>query len=87
MTWRTEFLPAAEREFGKLDSATQRSIVHYLDKLLSVKDPRTRGKALRGGKSGLWRYRVGKYRLICKIEEGRFVILVIRVAKRDTVYD
>ncbi len=37
--------------------------------------------------AGLWRYRVGKYRIICNIVEKRLVILVLRIAKRDEVYD
>jgi mRNA interferase RelE/StbE len=87
MVWKVEFDPAAEKEFAKLSSSIQREIAAYIEKLIILKDPSVRGKGLRGNKSGLWRYRVGKYRLICKIEEQRLVIFVIRVAKRDKVYD
>lgn len=45
------------------------------------------GKALRNNKKGLWRYRVDKFRIICKLEEEKLIILVIAIAKRDVVYE
>jgi mRNA interferase RelE/StbE len=35
---------------------------------------------------GLWRYRIGSYRLICQIEDRRLVVLVIAVGHRRHVY-
>ena len=49
-------------------------------------NPRQWGKALTGTYTGLWRYRVGDYRLVCRLEDARLVVLVVKVAKRDTVY-
>ena len=40
-----------------------------------------------GDKIGLWRYRVGKYRIVCKLEDDVCTILVLQIAKRDKVYD
>lgn len=74
-----------EKEFGKLDRVLQREIVSYLTALKTIENPAQRGKPLRGDKSGLWRYRVGKYRMICKLEKKRLVVFVIRIAKRDKV--
>jgi len=35
-------------------------------------DPRSIGEALRGSRLGeFWKYRVGDYRLICKLEDDR----------------
>ena len=45
-----------------------------------------RGKALAGDKKGLWRYRVGDYRVLCQINDGRLVILVIAIGHRNEVY-
>jgi mRNA interferase RelE/StbE len=36
---------------------------------------------------GLWRYRVGDYRIVASIEDGRFVVLVVTVGHRRQVYD
>lgn len=49
-------------------------------------DPRAPGKALTGRFSGLWRYRVGDYRIICKIEDDRLVVLVVEVGHRRDIY-
>jgi mRNA interferase RelE/StbE len=45
-------------------------------------DPRLFGKALSGDMKGIWRYRVGDYRILTKIEDNNFVILVIHVGHR-----
>ncbi|MDR1293865.1 MAG: hypothetical protein LBK59_02720 [Bifidobacteriaceae bacterium] len=56
-------------------------------------DPRTRGKALTGRLAGLWRYRIGAYRVICDICDTRLVVVAIAIAiaidigKRDHVYE
>ena len=49
-------------------------------------NPRQRGKALTGPMAGLWRYRVGNYRVVCDIQDRFLRVLVIRVGPRDTVY-
>jgi mRNA interferase RelE/StbE len=38
-------------------------------------------------KKGLWRYRLDKFRIICKLEEDKLVVLVVAVAKRDVIYE
>lgn len=37
-------------------------------------------------KSGLWRYRVGDYRIVADIEDDVLVILVVDVDHRSRVY-
>ena len=39
-----------------------------------------------GNLAGLWRYRVGDYRIICKIQDDELVITVVRVGHRRNVY-
>ncbi len=68
MTWNIEFLATAKRQLRKLDKRWQKAILDYReDEIAVLDDPRTRGKALHGEKRGLWRYRVGDYRIICEI--------------------
>ena len=38
-----------------------------------------------GPRTGLWRYRVGDYRLVCRIEDRRVVVLVLAIAHRREV--
>lgn len=49
-------------------------------------DPRALGSALVGEHAGYWRWRVGEYRVVARIEDARVVILVVRVAHRREVY-
>ena len=87
MAWRIEVTPAAARQLRKLDRQVARRIVTYLqDLVVSCCDPRQRGKGLTANHAGLWRYRVGDYRVICKLEEDQLLVLVVRIAHRSEVY-
>ena len=44
------------------------------------------GHALSGDRTGLWRYRVGDYRIVAAIEDDRFVVLVVTIGHRREVY-
>lgn len=78
-TWTVEFDDRARRELRKLDVKSQKDILRYLRLHVAGSiDPRQFGKPLRMNLAGLWRYRVGDYRLICRLEEGRLVVLVIK---------
>ncbi len=49
-------------------------------------NPRDLGAALSGRLAGHWRYRVGDYRIICKIEDETITILVIEIGHRREIY-
>lgn len=70
----------------KLDRPTAGRVLGELEEIANLDDPRSRGKALTGNLAGLWRYRVGDYRVVCDIEDGVLVILVVDVAHRREVY-
>jgi mRNA interferase RelE/StbE len=87
LAWKFEFTPAAQRQLAKLDPQNARRIAQYLNDIASnYSDPRQRGKGLTDNLSGLWRYRVGDYRVICEIQADRLVVLVVRINHRSTVY-
>ena len=86
--WTVEFDDRARRELRKLGAETQRTILKYLRERIAIAaDPRQQGKPLRQNLAGLWRYRVGDYRLICRIEDNRLVVLVLQLGHRQDVYD
>jgi len=86
-TWRIEITRTAEKQITKLDRTAQETILTFLtERLKSAPDPRQWGKALQGEKHGLWRYRVGDYRLICDIQDKRITILVLELGHRKDVY-
>ena len=80
------FLPSAEKQFLKLDKTIQRRIQKYILELQELRDPRVRGKALVGNLEGLWRYRVGDYRIVCKIMDQQLVIFVVEIGHRREIY-
>jgi len=85
--WRVEFDATAAKELRKLSEPDRRRILRFLrDRIASSDDPRQLGAALTGEFSGLWRYRVGDFRLIASIEDKRFVVLVLRVGHRRQIY-
>jgi mRNA interferase RelE/StbE len=88
MTWKVEFDNRARKELRKLDSQTQNRILTWLRETLATnKDPRRTGTSLKGRMKGLWRYRVGEYRIISQIQDEIVVILVIRIGHRRDIYE
>ncbi len=87
MAWNIEFDPAALKELSRLSEEAQKRIIQYLKKRVAKShDPKKLGKPLRGEKTGLWRYRLGKYRIICLIEKKLLRVLVLRIGHRRNVY-
>ena len=85
--WRVEFDRAADRDLRKLGSEAERLITRYLrERIATADDPRRFGHALTGDLKGLWRYRVGDYRIVASIEDDRFVVLVVPIGHRREVY-
>ena len=86
--WKIEFDTKAQKQFEKLDKQSQKKVQSYLNKdILNLEHPKLFRKALRNNKKGLWRYRVDKFRIICKLEENKLIILIVAIAKRDVVYE
>lgn len=84
---RVIFSDKAEKQFLKLDKPIQQQIQKFILKLQDLENPRERGKALVGNLLGFWRYRVGDYRLLCRIVDKELVITVVEVGHRKEVYD
>lgn len=86
MAWTIELSSAARRELKKIAPEDARRILRQLEQLAGLDDPYARGKALTGPYGGLWRYRVGSYRVICRIQNNRCTILVLKIGHRSSVY-
>lgn len=86
-SWRIETIADFDRSLTKLDKPVARSVVAYLEDLLTLEDPRQRGKGLTAELRGYWRYRTGDYRVIAKIEDDRLVVIALDVAHRSRIYD
>ena len=87
MAWQINFEDSAFKELTKLDKPAQKKILRYLrDRVAVSDDPRYFGQPLRANLSGLWKYRVGNYRIICSINDNELTVLVLRVGHRRQIY-
>jgi mRNA interferase RelE/StbE len=85
--WSLEFTKKSQKSLDKIDKKQATRIVDFLDyKLAQHDNPRDLGAALSGDLAGHWRYRVGDYRIICKIEDETITILVIEIGLRREIY-
>ena len=88
MTWIVEFDDAATKELRKLDRQAQQEILRYFrERIATNEDPRRFGKPLSHDLTGLWRYRVRNYRMICNIEDDKLIVLVVRAGHRKHIYE
>jgi mRNA interferase RelE/StbE len=88
MAWKVELSTDVDRELAKLDPPQRNRILKFLnERVARLDNPRSIGQALHGSRLGeFWKYRVGDYRLICKIEDDRLIVLVLRVGHRREIY-
>jgi mRNA interferase RelE/StbE len=88
MAWEVELSSLARKNLSQLDPQISRRILSFLlERVTQLDDVRSVGEALKGSKLGeLWKYRVGDYRVIAKIEDEAVKILVIKIGNRKEVY-
>jgi len=87
VAWTIKYTELAAKQMRKLDKSISNRIDKYLnERVAKQEDPQKFGKPLLHDKSGLWRYRVDDYRIICKIEGNELIVLVLRVGHRKNVY-
>jgi len=88
MAYSVELALGVDRELDNLDVPIRKRILKFLnDRVAKLQNPRSIGQALRGSRLGeFWKYRVGDYWLICKIEDDRLLVLVLRLGHRREIY-
>jgi mRNA interferase RelE/StbE len=85
--WRIEFTGPVKKQLAKLDRSVAKRITGYLhERVAEGANPRAVGKPLRGELREYWRYRVGDWRVICRIEDGRLLVVVLNIGHRRQVY-
>lgn len=85
MTWKIEFTPAALKQLKKISSENGRRILNFLRTKVSD-NPRAHGKMLKGALREFWRYRIGNYRILARIEDDRIVVLIVHIGHRKDIY-
>jgi len=87
MTYTVEYSKQAKKAIQKLDTYTKIYLKKWIEEnLIDCENPRLCGKNLLGEFKGMWRYRVGNYRLIADISDNKAIILVVKVGDRKVVY-
>lgn len=83
---RIEYLKSVKRQVAKLDSQTRQRIYDCMAEVQQLENPRSRGKAMTGRFSECWCYRVGDYRILCKIHDDILTVTVVKIGHRSSVY-
>lgn len=87
MNYKVEFTKNAVKQLKKMNKHTSLLITGWIRKNLEgCTNPYQHGKGLTANLSGQWRYRVGDYRILAKIEEDKIVILVLNIGHRRDIY-
>jgi mRNA interferase RelE/StbE len=88
MTWTIRLSDHAQQDLSRIDRQLAQRIHRFLfGRLAKLENPRSVGEALRGSELGeYWKYRVGDYRMICRIEDERILVLVLRIGHRREIY-
>lgn len=88
MKYRVEYTKTAVKQFKKMDKRIAAFILSYIEeKLVDCENPRLYGKALQGSLNDKWRYRVGDYRVLAKIDDGVVAVIIVEVGHRKNVYE
>lgn len=88
--YEVKFTESAEKDLKKLNKSNK-AIAKLLKKwisenLIGTQNPKQRGKALTRNLKGLWRYRVGSYRIVAEIKNDILLILIIEISDRKETY-
>ena len=87
MAWTVELTPEAGAGLKEIGAADAKRILKFLSERLEGRDnPRDIGKPLKGNLREYWRYRVGDYRLFCRLEDNIVTVFVVHVAHRREAY-
>ena len=88
MTYQEKNKKKFDKSFKKLDRQSQKLIKNWMEgNLIGCQDPRFSGKPLTGNFKGIWRYRIGSYRLLAKIDDEKLIIFAIDVGHRRNIYN
>lgn len=88
MAWTIRWAEDATKQLGKFDKPVAVRITKFLkERVATQSDPRGLGAPLTGSRYGeLWKYRVGDYRIVARIEDDIVQILVVKIGHRKDVY-
>jgi addiction module RelE/StbE family toxin len=84
--WSISYVKSAVDDISELDGSAKRIIKNAIEDKLMV-DPLKFGKPLRRNLSGLFKLRVGDYRIIYQVKENEVIVVIVKVGHRREVYE
>lgn len=84
MAYVLTYLPPVDRDFGRLPSAVLLRVDAAIRRLAHT--PRPTGAKKLTDESGVWRLRVGDYRVLYRIDDANEQVVILRVRHRRDVY-
>lgn len=85
--YKVKYEKSAIKDLSKMSKDISSRIVDWMDYHIdNSDDPFRLAKRLTGGLNEYYRYRVGKYRVVCRIEQDKLIVTAISVVKREDVY-
>jgi mRNA interferase RelE/StbE len=83
VTYSIKIKASAQRDIASLPRPERARVIAGIDALAAQP---ALGSRLKGQFQGLWRLRVGRYRIIYEVLDGELIVLVLRVGHRRDVY-
>jgi mRNA interferase RelE/StbE len=85
--YQLAFTKQSLKDLKDLDVTIRIMVLAWIEKNLStIENPSFIGKPLKGNHEGLWRYRVGQYRLLTQIQDQTLTILMVTITHRKDAY-
>lgn len=85
--YKVVFSNRVKKSLGKIDKQVASTIMKWIIKnFVGCEDPWMHGHALLGKFEDCWAYRIGKYRLICRIENNQLKIIALNTGHRHYIY-
>lgn len=86
--WQIKIDEALEKPLKKIDAETRKRIFNFLkSRVATAENPRTLAEPMKGNFAGLCRFRVGDYRIICRIEDDIVTVLILKIGHRRKIYE
>ena len=88
MAWKIEYLNATRKQLKRLDQQVASRIIRFMgERIAPSLTPYALGITMTGEWTGHVRYRVGDYRIICRIQEDQLIVTVVKAGHRSSIYD
>jgi len=84
LAYKITYKKSVAKDLSKLPKAVAEGLLRVINDTLPS-SPQA-GEQLKGSYRGLWRLRVGRYRIIYEIHTSEIVILILRISHRKDVY-